>query len=230
MSSDREHTLLAVIFDYGGVLRGDSREAWTAADAMAGLPTGALWAAWHDIPEYRLSRAGTIDGLAFRAAVHRALIPRAGDAESAEAALAALEGRLASLPPVEAAMRALIDRLRAAKRVKLGLLSNANRGFTERLRARGVAALFDDVVVSADVGLAKPDRAIFHLAAGRLGARPAACLMIDDQIQHVEGARAAGLRAHLFTWGPAAEDPKPLHEPAGLNDLVAALEHEGVLT
>jgi putative hydrolase of the HAD superfamily len=144
------------------------------------------------------------------------LIPVAGDAETAEAALAALEGRLAGLPPIDTEMRALIDRLRATRRVKLGLLSNANRGFTERLRARGVANFFDDVVVSADVGLAKPDPAIFRLAAERLGVAPEACLMIDDQAQHIEGARAAGLRAHL-------------HEPTRLAELIARLQAESAL-
>jgi putative hydrolase of the HAD superfamily len=218
LSTDNvRHPIQAVIFDYGGVLRGDGREIWTAADATAGLPSGTLWAAWHDIPEYRLSREGPIDGLAFRAAILRALVPVAGDAETAEAALATLEGRLAALPPIDTEMRGLIDRLRAARRVKLGLLSNANRGFTERLRARGVADFFDDVVVSADVGLAKPDPAIFRLAAERLGVIPETCLMIDDQAQHVDGARAAGFRAHL-------------HEPTRLRELIAWLESEGALS
>jgi putative hydrolase of the HAD superfamily len=208
--------LRAVIFDYGGVLRGDGRADWDAVDGAAGLPRGALWSAWHDIPEYRLSREGAIDGGTFRAAIHRALIAVAGDADRAETALAALEARLAGLPPVDADMRALVDRLRAAGRVKLGLLSNANRGWTERFRARGVAALFDDVVVSADVGLAKPDPAAFRLAAERLGVSPAACLMIDDQPQHLPGAAAVGMRTHLF-------------EPAGVAALVARLVAEGAL-
>jgi len=206
-----------VIFDYGGVLRGDGRETWTAADAKASLPPGTLWAAWHEIPEYQLSRAGAIDGDAFRSAIRRALTAAAGSAQRAEAALTTLEAALADLPPVDPAMRALIDQLRAAGRVKLGLLSNANRGSTGRLRTRGVATLFDDVVVSADVGLAKPDPAIFRLASERLRVPPGACLMIDDQLQHVEGARAAGLRAHL-------------HEPARLSELIARLETEGALT
>jgi putative hydrolase of the HAD superfamily len=212
-----KHPVQAVIFDYGGVLRADGREVWYGADATAGLRPGSLWAAWHDIPEYRLSREGAIDGLAFRAAILRALIPVAGDAEQAEAALGALEARLASLPPIDTEMRALIERLRAGKQVKLGLLSNANLGFTERLRARGVAALFDDVVVSADVGLAKPDPAIFRLAAKRLGVVPETCLMIDDQVQHIDGARATGLRAFL-------------HEPTRLRELIAWLESEGALS
>jgi putative hydrolase of the HAD superfamily len=209
--------LQAVIFDYGGVLRGDGREEWDTVDAAAGLPPGTLWAAWHDIPEYRLSRAGAIDGVEFRAAIHRALMPTAGDAARAEAVLAALEAHLAGLPPIDPDMRALLARLRAVRGLELGLLSNANRGYSERLRARGVTDFFDDVVVSGDVGLAKPDPAVFRLAAERLGVAPATCLMIDDQAQHLRGAATTGMRTHRF--GP----------PRGLAALVARLDAEGVL-
>jgi putative hydrolase of the HAD superfamily len=208
--------LQAIIFDYGGVLRGDSREDWEIVDAALGLPRDSLWVAWHDIPEYRLAREGTIDGGVFRAAIVKALIPVAGDAARAEAAMVALEARLASLPPVDADMRALIERLRAGRRLKLGLLSNANRGWTERFRERGIGHLFDDVVVSGDVGVAKPDPAIFRLAAERLGVPTGACLMIDDQPQHVRGAEATGMRVHLFG-------------PQGVAALVGRLEAEGAL-
>jgi len=208
--------LKAVIFDYGGVLRSDSRDDWDAVDASSGLRAGTLWKAWHDIPEYRLSREGGIDDASFRAAILRALTAAAGDAARAEAALAALEARLASLPPIDLGMRAVIDHLRTAGKVKLGLLSNANRAWVERFRERGVAQLFDDVVVSADVNLAKPDQAIFRLAAKRLGVTPEACMMIDDQPQHLRGAAAAGMRTHLF----AAD---------GLRQLMVDLESEGVL-
>jgi putative hydrolase of the HAD superfamily len=209
-------TLQAVIFDYGGVLRGDGREEFDAVDEAVGLPPGALWSAFHDIPEYRLSREGAIDGDLFRVAVRRSLVPVAGDAERADAALAALDRYLGSLPPVESEMRALIERLRVAGRVKLGLLSNAGRGGTERLRTRGVTDLFDDVVVSADVGLAKPAIAVFRLAVRRLGVEPLACLMIDDQPQHLASAQRVGLRTHVFA-------------RARLTDLIRRLEAEGVL-
>jgi 2-haloacid dehalogenase len=113
-------------------------------------------------------------------------------------------------------MRALLHRLRAVGGLKLGLLSNANRGYSERFRARGVTDLFDDVVVSGDVGLAKPDPAVFRLAAERLGVAPAACLMIDDLAQHLRGAATTGMRTHLF--GP----------PRGLAALVTRLQVEGL--
>jgi putative hydrolase of the HAD superfamily len=207
--------LRAIIFDYGGVLRSDGREEWDTVDDAVGLPRGALWAAWHDIPEYRLSREGAIDRSVFRAAILRTLVPLAGDAARAEAGLAALEAHLAGLPPLDPDMRGLLHRLRGGRRIKLGLLSNADRGWTERFRARGVADLFDDVVVSGDVGVAKPDAAVFHLAAERLGVATAACLMVDDQAQHLRGAETTGMRTHLFG-------------PRGLTALVARLNAEGV--
>ena len=207
-------TLKAVIFDYGGVLRGDSREDWDAVDAANGLPRGSLWKAWHDLPEYQLSREGAIDGATFRAAIHRALIPAAGDAARAEAALAALEARLKELPAIDPGMRALVDRLRRGGKLKLSVLSNAGREWTEQFRARGVAEIFDDVVVSGDVGVAKPDQAIFRLAAQRLGVKPEACLMVDDQAQHLRGAAATGMRTHLYV-------------PSGIQALMAELDEDG---
>jgi putative hydrolase of the HAD superfamily len=208
-------TLQGVIFDYGGVLRADEREGWDAIDEPHRLPRGALWSAYHDIPEYPLARRGEIDADAFRAGVRRRLAAVAGDQARADAALTALDRYMEGLPPVDAEMRALVVRLRAAGKVKLGLLSNANRGWTEGLRAR-CGDLFDDVVVSGDVGLAKPDPEVFRLAARRLGVEPTACLMIDDQPQHLESARSVGLRTHLFTHARFA-------------DLVRVLESEGVL-
>ena len=59
-------------------------------------------------------------------------------------------------------------------------------------------ALFDGAYYSCEMGLRKPDAEAFHHVLSRHGAEPARTLFIDDSIQHVLGARAAGLRAdHL---------------------------------
>jgi putative hydrolase of the HAD superfamily len=215
MVTRRSRAVQAVIFDYGGVIRCDSREAYEAVDAAQGLARGTLWEVFHDIPEYRLSRNGTIDRDTFRAAIRRVLSQRAGE-ERADRALAAFDAHMAALPPVDPDMRTLLEQLRAARRVKLGMLSNGPRGYTARLRDQGVTAFFDDAFVTGDVGLQKPDVDVFHFAARRLGVEPGACLMIDDQVRNIEGAKAAGLHTHFF-------------EANGLAALRARLATEGAL-
>jgi 2-haloacid dehalogenase len=55
------------------------------------------------------------------------------------------------------------------------------------------------VTVSAEVGLIKPDPAIYALHAKSFGLEPAATLFIDDNIRNVDAARAAGWQAIHFT-------------------------------
>lgn len=57
---------------------------------------------------------------------------------------------------------------------------------------------FRDIVVSGEEKIAKPDPAIYHLAAQRFGFTPAALLFIDDSLANVEAARALGWNAHHF--------------------------------
>ncbi|MFD1151590.1 HAD-IA family hydrolase [Saccharothrix hoggarensis] len=55
------------------------------------------------------------------------------------------------------------------------------------------AALFDVVITSGDVGIAKPDRRIYLLTAERLGLAPRDCVFVDDLAVNVRGAAAAGM-------------------------------------
>jgi HAD superfamily hydrolase (TIGR01509 family) len=77
----------------------------------------------------------------------------------------------------------------------VSILSNADASLRDRLRdGHRIHDLFDDVVCSADVGLAKPDAAIYRLAAERLGLPPAACVFVDDLPANVEAAREVGMQ------------------------------------
>lgn len=58
--------------------------------------------------------------------------------------------------------------------------------------------LFSDIVVSGTEKLAKPDPAIYALAARRFELDPAAMLFIDDSLANVQSARACGWHAHHF--------------------------------
>jgi len=78
----------------------------------------------------------------------------------------------------------------------LGLLSNANDDLRQMLIERWqIADLFDDMIISAEVGLLKPDRRIYELAIQRLGVQAGEALFIDDMPVNVEGAQIAGLQA-----------------------------------
>jgi 2-haloacid dehalogenase len=58
---------------------------------------------------------------------------------------------------------------------------------------------FQHIVISGEVGLTKPDPAIFHLAIERCGLTPEHTLFIDDHPPNVDSARALGFQTHLFT-------------------------------
>ena len=68
----------------------------------------------------------------------------------------------------------------------------------------GFLGQFDDIVVSGQEGLAKPDPRIFALLEARLrrrvpGSRLSECVFVDDSARNVEAARAVGMDAILFT-------------------------------
>jgi len=84
--------------------------------------------------------------------------------------------------------------------------------FGDAVRALGA----DEVVISCDVGLRKPDAAIYRLACARLGVEPGDTLFLDDALAMAEGARAAGLTAlHVTDHDVAATDARRLLGLAG---------------
>src|SRR3989344_1375020 len=100
---------------------------------------------------------------------------------------------------------AFIKELRKSR--KIGLLSNAPSPFFRSLLERGgVADLFDAIVVSSEVGHAKPEPEIFHVILERLGVAPEKALMIDDNAANVDGAIAVGMGGYLFTSVQALKD------------------------
>jgi 2-haloacid dehalogenase/putative hydrolase of the HAD superfamily len=76
-------------------------------------------------------------------------------------------------------------------------------------QVRGLSPAFgrlQDVVVSADVRLAKPDPAIFRLTCERFGLQPQDILFVDDSAPNIATAQALGFDVHHFT-DPAALQP-----------------------
>ena len=89
----------------------------------------------------------------------------------------------------------LLDYIRSlAPRYKVGLLSNAWDDLRQTLHNRwNIAVLFDEIIVSAEVGMVKPDPRIYHMALDRLGVQPDEAIFIDDMPANVEAARREGM-------------------------------------
>jgi len=90
----------------------------------------------------------------------------------------------------------LLDYIKSLKpNYKIGMLSNAYFGTAKRKFSPEQLALFDEVIVSAEVGMIKPDPAIYRYVAEKLGVKPDECVYIDDLEPYVDGARAVGMQA-----------------------------------
>lgn len=77
---------------------------------------------------------------------------------------------------------------------KTVVLSNANRGVVEnRVGTEWVEQCFDAVVVSAEVGMVKPDPDIYAYAAEQLRVAPSECAFVDDKAVFLEPARELGM-------------------------------------
>jgi epoxide hydrolase-like predicted phosphatase len=61
-----------------------------------------------------------------------------------------------------------------------------------------IADVFDQIVISAEVGVTKPDPRIFHLALDGLEVTPNESVFIDDFDENVKVAREVGMHAILF--------------------------------
>ena len=74
--------------------------------------------------------------------------------------------------------------------------------------------LFDEIIISSEVKILKPDQRIYELALDKLGINPDEAIFIDDSEEYLQGARAIGIKTFLFT---------------NNNDIKKELEKLGVL-
>ncbi len=112
-------------------------------------------------------------------------------------------------------------------RVKTGLLTNAYDGVEQRARIEqaGLTGLLDGVVVSGEVGLFKPDPAVFHHVLNLLGVPPEQAVYVGDSIPYdMAGARAAGMQTILFSREGKRETDLADFSAQGLGELRALLE------
>lgn len=207
--------LRAVIFDYGIVLTGPpSAEAWSVMRLITGLDEERFqplfWANRHAYDE------GKLTGITFwQKFLHEAGLPP--DQEMVEE-LNRWDGRLWTVQdPVMVGWQIVLKQ----RGLLTAILSNMGDGVLDSVKREfDWIYRFNVLVWSYQLGIAKPDPAIYRYTLDKLGTRPEETLFIDDKIENVEAARALGipsihysgveqLRAELIAMGLDAELPLP---------------------
>jgi len=108
----------------------------------------------------------------------------------------------------------LVDLMRSLRpAIKVGLISNAWSELRAYIEEQNFADAFDNMVISAEVGFAKPDPRIYQAALQNLQVLPAESVFLDDMLRNVEAARKIGMHAIHFV--------KPNQAIAELKTLLA---------
>jgi putative hydrolase of the HAD superfamily len=179
----------AVFFDFGGVLGRWDRAYVAAFEAEYRLPEGGVLKALYGTPGWRDVEVGRADVDAWLAEVEAAM------ARAAQKPVPSAHSVWSRL--WEDLDRDVIDLARVLRPAyKVGVLSNTTVMLEDHLLApNGILDMWDVIINSARVGIAKPDAGIYAAAAQAVGIAPEECVHIDDLENNVIGARAAGFQA-----------------------------------
>lgn len=177
-------SIRAVVFDMGGIIEPSADDEVVAALARRLELSPA---------ELRARRAGYAHALTVGRRTLRDFYAGlgAGDPDALVAHHLAVYGdATARLDPD---VLGLIETLRGEYLV--ACLSNTEVEVARFNHARGRFRIFDRAFLSTELGLAKPERAIFERVLTELGCRPAEVVFTDDRADNVASAAAAGLHA-----------------------------------
>jgi HAD superfamily hydrolase (TIGR01509 family) len=167
----------AIVFDFFDVFRTDTYKAWLARNDFPNIHEYAAASRQLDM--------GEISSEAF--------LQRLSD----------LSGQAVTWESLDAEATMNADVIAIAETLgsqhSIALLSNAPSALLRDILVQhDLERLFDHVVISSEVGLAKPDSAIFHFVLDRLGTEPHETIFIDDNETHVQAARAIGIHGIQF--------------------------------
>jgi putative hydrolase of the HAD superfamily len=181
------------------------------------------------------ARAAMLAEMAYYRAHHDEAGDWAGLADLRRRCAAVVQERLGTSLPLADVLEALLAAIRfrpypevvgtlarlRADGARLAVVSNWDVSLHDVLERTGLRRLVDAVVISAELGVAKPDPAIFHAALERLGADAGGAVHVGDSLEaDVAGARAAGLEAVLVVRNGAVA-PEGVRVVSSLAELVA---------
>jgi putative hydrolase of the HAD superfamily len=227
--------MIGVFFDIDGTLMDHAAAARAAGEELhRRVPEAAaetvddFRAAWHTAQQRHFARylAGALTFREQRRERVREVLGRPVDDAEADAVFAIF------LRAYEANWRLFPDALPCIDVLggaALGVISNGDAEQQRRkLQTLGLTERLRHVVISSEVGAAKPAPAIFHAACARAGTLPAQTLYVGDQLRgDVVAASGAGM---VGVWLNRTGEPRtgePVHEIGTLLDLPPLVEELG---
>ncbi|MCK0115985.1 HAD-IA family hydrolase [Isoptericola sp. S6320L] len=202
----------AVLCDIDGVIRFYDTDVVCQLEKRVGLLAGTT-AAIGFAPENDLPLLlGQITREQWAHSIVQGLVPAVARAEAQMLAKAFTEAE----SRIDDAVVRLLRRVRSGCPVVL--VSNATVWLDEDLELLGLRDLADDVVNSSLVGVAKPDRRIYEIAAERAGVPTDRCLFVDDREENTTAAAELGMTTVLY------------RDAAGLEEALAPVLRSSLLT
>lgn len=178
----------AVIFDFGGVLMKTldhtGRHLW---DDRLGLSRGSVEKIVHGGESWRKAQRGEITPAEYWADVAAQLALDNGSIQQ-------LAADFFSGDRLDAALIDYIHELRGLGH-QVALLSNDSLELVAKLRRLAIAGLFDPLVISAQIGVMKPDARAYEAVLAAFNRPAAETIFVDDMVVNVEAAAALGIHA-----------------------------------
>lgn len=177
----------ALLFDLGGVvLEIDFERVFRHWALRSKLSVDEIRARFSVDDTYQGHERGEIDAAGYFDHLRRLLRLEGSDAEIAAGWNAVFVGRI---EPAITLVR------QARRRLPCYCLTNTNP--THQTAWSGgypeLASLFDEIFVSSELGMRKPERRAYENVARRIGVDPGRVLFFDDLAQNIEGAKTAGM-------------------------------------
>jgi putative hydrolase of the HAD superfamily len=222
MNARQNHRVDAVLLDLYDTI------AWVPRAVLlrkqlaqrVGVEPTALRDAW--ATTYRARTIGELDSLEAEIAAILAACGVEADDELVSEVTAMEWGTWREVELFDDALPFMAHQRRIGRRV--AIVSNCSRQTQEVVRVHGLEEAADLVVLSCDVGVAKPDAGIFEAALDGLGVEPRRAIFVDDVPAYLDGAAELGIQtAHIAREGLEVQDTDRHRRIGSLSDLEAVL-------
>ena len=111
-----------------------------------------------------------------------------------------------------------------AEQYRLGLISNDLSEWSCYLRAKFAPGVFETVIISADVGIRKPDRRIYECFLSEAKVAPEDCVFVDDRAKNLKPANELGMKTVRFARNADANPFKSDREISDFRELSVVIE------